>query len=85
MIRNIDKMYYNFGYDEQSRHCHECQHFKKPCWNKQSTKKVVGFDDNGAEIVERESFLACGLIDKPFPDESIPGQITIFEKVGEKQ
>ena len=77
MIRNIDKMYYNFGYGGD-RFCHECPHFRKECWNKKSTKKITGYDEQGKEIIERESFLACGLIDKPFPaDDSIPGQQTM--------
>lgn len=78
MIRNIDRMYYGFGYAGNGKYCHECQHFRKECWNKKAQKKVVGYDENGKEIVERESFLACGLFDKPFPSANdIPGQIVI--------
>ena len=85
MIRNIDKMYYNFGYcSGGDKYCHQCSHFRKECWNKKSTKKVIGYDEEGKEIIERESFLACGLIDKPFPkDETIPGQMKMpFMKEG---
>ena len=76
-LRNIDKMYYNFGFDTKERQCHECQHFIKECWNKKSTRKVIGYDANGGEIECRESFLACGLIDKPFPEDAIAGQLSI--------
>ena len=82
MIRNIDRMYYNYGYGKG--YCHECPHFRKSCWNKSAKKKVVGYDNDGKEIVERESFIACGLIDKPFPDTSKPleGQLSINELEG---
>ena len=38
-------------------------------------KNIVGYDEQGKEIVERKSFLACGLIDKDFPNDVIPGQM----------
>ena len=31
MIRNIDRMYYGFGYAGNGKYCHECQHFRKEC------------------------------------------------------
>ena len=75
MIRNIDRMYYNYGYGGD-RFCHDCPHFKKECWNKTAQKKLIGFDEKGNEVFERSSFLACGLIDKPFPEEdAIKGQM----------
>ena len=79
MIRNIDRMYYNYGYSDDGGYCHECPHFRKSCWNKKAQKKIIGYDENGKEIVEYESFLACGLINKPFPDASKPleGQMRI--------
>ena len=73
MLRKIDIMYYNFGYG--NGFCHECQHFRKKCWNKKSDKNIVGYDDQGKEIVERKSFLACGLKDKDFPEDVLPGQM----------
>ena len=76
-LTNIDKMHFQYGYGKGF--CHECNHFRRECWNKKATKKVVGYDDAGKEIVEYESFLACGLIGKPFPDSEIAGQITIEE------
>lgn len=80
IIRNIDRMYYEFGY-ARGGYCHQCPHFGKKCWNKKRSKKVVGYDETGKEIVEYESFLACGLIDKPFPENNgvIEGQLTIKE------
>ena len=75
-LTNIDKMHFQYGYGDGF--CHECPHFKKECWNKKATKRVVGYDDSGKEIVEYESQLACGLINKPFPAD-MPGQITIDE------
>ena len=74
-VRNIDKMYFNYGYG--SGFCHDCPHFRKKCWNKQSKRHIVGVDDNGKPAYEYESFLACGLVDKDFPEDGqqIPGQI----------
>ena len=81
VIRNIDKMYFAYGYG--NGFCHQCPHFRKSCWNKKATKKVVGYDDSGNEIVEYESFIACGLINKDFPPDSVPGQIT-FDDILER-
>ena len=75
MLRKIDLMYWNFGYGKG--YCHECKHFRKECWNKKADKNIVGYDEQGKEIVERKSFLACGLIDKDFPNDVIPGQMEI--------
>lgn len=82
MIRNIDRMYYNYGYGD-GRTCYECPHFGKKCWNKRAEKKVLGYDNDGKEIVERKTFLSCGLINKPFPEESeqLKGQLSINEPV----
>jgi hypothetical protein len=66
-------MYYNFGYG--SGFCHECPHFKRECWNKKALKKITGVDGEGNAVYELESFLACGLIDKPYPPDEIPGQL----------
>lgn len=77
MIRNIDRMYYNYGYGKGF--CHECPHFGRKCWNRKSQKTLIGYDENGKEIVNRESFIACGLIDKPFPEEKeLDGQISML-------
>lgn len=69
MIRNIDRMYYSYGYG--NGFCHECSHFRKECWNKKASKEVVGYDEAGKEITKYNSFIACGLIDKPFPKDEI--------------
>ena len=75
MIRKIDLMYWNFGYGVGQ--CHECPHFRKKCWNKKADKILIGFDENGEEIYKRESYLACGLSVKDFPEDVIPGQMKI--------
>ena len=75
--RNIDKMHYLHGFG--NGFCHECPHFRKECWNKKCEKHIVGYDNDGQEIVRYDSFIACGLINKPYPDDSgpIPGQISM--------
>ena len=74
-VRNIDKMYFNYGYG--SGFCHQCPHFRKECWNKQSKRHIVGSLPDGKPQYEYESFLACGLIDKEWPNEDgqLPGQM----------
>ena len=76
-VRNIDKMYYNYGFG--SGFCHECPHFRKKCWNKKATRRVVGSTNEGKPIYEYESFIACGLIGKEYPDleAQLPGQMTM--------
>ena len=81
MIRNIDKMYYQHGYGHGF--CHECPHFRKKCWNKKAEKKIIGYNADGSEKVEYESFIACGLIDKEFPEGTLTGQISITELAGD--
>lgn len=82
MLKQIDKMHYQYGFGDGF--CHECPHFKRKCWNKKCEKRVTGYAQDGTEIVEYESYIACGLIDKDFPDDTIPGQIAM-ELGGDQQ
>ena len=75
-LQRIDRMHYSYGYGPGF--CQDCPHFRKECWNKKYTaKRLAGYDQNNKPIYEYESHIACGLKDRPYPEdtEQLPGQL----------
>lgn len=56
MIRNIDKMYYNYGYKD-GHFCHECPHFRKACWNKKSNKRLLDTNRTARKLLNVKALL----------------------------
>lgn len=94
-IRKIDAMHQYYGYG--AGYCQDCPHFVEKLWARKYFKcKVYG--DSASEATDwRKGYIACGLIDKPFPEgerrvvdrivyrketEQLPGQISIDDLKG---
>ena len=91
--RKIDLMHQIYGYGSGT--CEHCPHFSEKLWHRAYNKCLVYGDSNSEATDWRKGYIACGLIDKPFPegdrrivelviarrqDEApIPGQITMEE------
>lgn len=84
-MKKIDAMHHFYGYG--SGFCGECPHFRE-----KARFKCAVYGITASEATDwRKSWIACGLIDKPFPgdekriferitrdqrqDEQLPGQI----------
>ena len=66
-LRKIDAMhkYYGFG----SGRCENCPHFRRKVYSRTYNKCLVYGDSNSEATDWRCSYQACGLIDKPFPED----------------
>lgn len=92
-VRKIDAMHKYYGYG--SGRCEDCPHFRRKVYDRTYNKCLVYGDSNSEATDWRCGYTACGLIDKPFPEnetrmvkriernrddyEPIPGQISMFE------
>ena len=90
-VRKIEAMHKYYGYG--SGRCEHCPHFQKKVFDKTYYKCLVYGNSNSEATDWRCSYLACGLIDKPFPtdetrivnriiaskreSEPLPGQIAM--------
>jgi hypothetical protein len=68
-LRKIDAMhkYYGFGAGK----CENCQHFRRKVFDRTYHKCLVYGDSNSEATDWRCGYAACGLIDKPFPEDEI--------------
>lgn len=89
--RKIDAMHHFYGYD--SGFCRECPHFVERKYDRTYFKCSVYGTSHSAATDWAKSYIACGLIDKPFPadetrivtrvskvkedNEQLPGQIAM--------
>ena len=66
-VRKIDAMhkYYEYG----SGRCENCPHFRRKVFNRTYYKCLVYGDSNSEATDWRCGYTACGLIDKPFPED----------------
>ena len=90
-IRKIDAMHHYYGFGVGF--CRDCPHFRSKEYNRKYHKCMVYGDSNSEATDWRKGYIACGLIDKPFPEderrivdriiisrnenEPIPGQISM--------
>lgn len=88
-VRKIDAMHKRYGIGEGF--CKDCPHFVEHLWDKKYFKCSVYGSSHSEATDWRKSYIACGLINKPFPhgdrrivkmltpdkndNEQIPGQI----------
>ena len=93
MLRKIDAMHHYYGYG--SGKCANCPHFSETIWDRKYFKCLVYGASRSEATDWRKGYPACGLIDKPFPDDEtrivdrivrakeieqpLPGQCTIDE------
>ena len=91
-IRKIDAMYKYYGIAEKGM-CGDCPHFLEKEYGRKYFKCRVYGNSNSEATDWRKGYSACGLIDKPFPEndrrivdrisisrndnEPIPGQIAM--------
>ena len=79
-LRKIDAMhkYYGFG----SGRCENCPHFRRKVYNRTYYKCLVYGSSNSEATDWRCGYTACGLIDKPFPEDEtrIVTRITASKK-----
>ena len=92
VLRKIDAMHHYYGYG--AGRCENCPHFAKKIFGRTYHKCLVYGDSNSEATDWRCGYTACGLIDKPFPEdetrvvkrvigrrdsqEQIPGQLSMF-------
>ena len=67
MGNKIDAMYHFYGIG--SGKCGNCPHCIKKEWDRTYYKCLVYGDSNSERTDWRSGWRACGLIDKPFPEE----------------
>lgn len=92
ILRKIDAMYHYFG--TGTGRCENCPHFIKKFCDKTYYKCRMYGDSNAESTDWKRSYTACGLIDKPLPEdelkvvyrivavkdnEPLPGQLSFFE------
>lgn len=98
-LRKIDAMHYYYGYGAGL--CQNCPHFVKKDWDRTYHKCLVYGDSNSEATDWRKGYMACGLIDEPFPekdkrivklvraeqlaDEPIEGQIGMEDLVSDSR
>ena len=74
-IRKIDAMHRYYGYG--SGLCGDCNHFCEKLRDRKYFKCLV-YGDTPSEASDwRKSYIACGLIGKPFPE----GDIRIIKRI----
>ena len=67
--RKIDAMHHYYGYG--SGLCESCPHFEEKLYGRKYFKCTV-YGDTSSEATDwRKSYVACGLINKPFPKDEI--------------
>ena len=67
-LRKIDAMHHYYGYG--SGICKECPHLADKGWAGKHFFKCLVYGDSNAESTDwRAGYTACGLIDKPFPED----------------
>lgn len=92
-LRKIEKMYHYYGIGTGK--CENCPHLIKKFWNKTYYKCRAYGESNAVSTDWKKSYDACGLIDKPFPDDELrvvyrvafvkeskplSGQLSLFEE-----
>ena len=65
--RKIDAMHKYYGYG--SGLCENCPHFRRKAYDRTYYKCLVYGDSNSEATDWRCGYTACGLIDKPFPED----------------
>jgi hypothetical protein len=95
-MRKIEAMHHYYGHGVGF--CKDCPHFSEKIYSRTYFKCLV-YGDSASEATDwRKSYVACGLIDKPFPDDErrvverivarkqedqpLPGQMTIDDILG---
>ena len=68
-MRKIDAMHYFYGTGVGI--CGNCPHFTRKEWGNVYRKCLVYGDSNSEATDWRTGYPACGLIDKPFPEEDV--------------
>ena len=66
-VRKIDAMHKYYGYG--SGMCENCPHFCRKAYDRTYHKCLVYGDSNSEATDWRCGYTACGLIDKPFPED----------------
>ena len=69
VLRKIDAMYNYYGRGVGL--CKNCQHFTRKEWGRVYRKCQVYGDSNSEATDWRAGYQACGLIDKPFPENDV--------------
>jgi hypothetical protein len=67
-IRKIDAMYKYYGIANMGI-CGDCPHFREKEYGRKYFKCTVYGDSNCDATDWRKSYSACGLINKPFPED----------------
>ena len=81
-LRKIDAMHHYYGFG--SGICENCPHFLKKVYDRTYFKCLVYGDSNSDKTDWRCSYTACGLIDKPFPEDETRIVYRIIPKREEK-
>lgn len=68
-LTKIDAMHHFYGFG--TGQCKDCPHFIRKVWDRTFNKCTVYGDSNSAATDWRLSYQACGLIDKPFPEDDV--------------
>ena len=68
-LRKIDAMHFYYGFGTGL--CQNCPHFVKKDWNRKYHKCLVYGDSNSEATDWRKGYMACGLIDQPFPESDV--------------
>lgn len=67
-MRKIDAMHHYYGYGCGT--CESCPHFQDKGWYDKHYFKCRVYGTSNAESTDwRKGYTACGLIDKPFPED----------------
>ena len=77
-IRKIDAMHHYYG--QGVGRCEDCPHFVKKLFDKTYYKCRVYGNSNSEATDWRKDYAACGLIDKPFPEDDVRVIFTIIGK-----
>ena len=75
-MRKIDAMHHFYGYGVGR--CEDCPHFVKKLFDNAYYKCRVYGNSNSEATDWRKGYTACGLIDKPFPENDVRVFYTII-------
>ena len=81
-LRKIDAMHYYYGHG--CGKCGNCPHFRAKVFDRTYHKCLVYGDSNSEATDWRKGYPACGLIDKPFPEDETRIVTRIIAKVREE-
>ena len=69
-LKKIEAMHSFYGFDSQCRQCGQCPHFIRDIYHDRMLSKCTVYGCTHSEATDwRRGYTACGLIDKPFPEE----------------